>query len=135
MPSLHGHPWTTFSPLKYRAIVDNMARPCALKTPKPQQPKPIPMYPCGNCGTIIPRIQAIHQAGYCQKCELMTQSEVMAYLMIAPSALYRYERRGHWHPIRIGVKHVLYHRAEIEQTKAHRDQKKMGWARWVSDAA
>jgi hypothetical protein len=94
--------------------------------PAMRKPKPIPMYPCGHCKTLIPRVQALRQAGYCEACEFMTVEEVMRETLVSWPLLGRLEQRHEWNPVRTCGR-LLLHRAEVEHFKARRRAQKKGW--------
>ena len=84
---------------------------------------PPPTYPCGHCGEMIPRVIALHQAGYCERCEFMTAIEVMRYTLVTRSVLLGMEYRGEIHPARIDSR-PYYHRAEIVNVAQVRERKR-----------
>lgn len=68
-----------------------------------------PLYPCGHCGVMFPRIQALRQGGYCQRCEFMTRAEVVEYLGLTELTV---SRRL---PVVRILRRVLIHRSDVEQ--------------------
>lgn len=87
---------------------------------------PPPTYPCGHCGKLIPRVQALRQAGYCERCEWMTTDEALRRLMIANQTLDRMADRGELRKVKVGHR-VLWHRAEIEGAREQMRLKGKGW--------
>jgi hypothetical protein len=69
-------------------------------------------YSCGHCGKLIPRVMALRQAGYCERCEFMTAVEVMRHTLLSRPTLLAKERRGEWTVVRIDAR-PLYHRADV----------------------
>lgn len=81
---------------------------------------PPPTYPCGHCRQLIPRVQALRQGGYCQRCEFMTRAEVVEYLGVTELTVMRRL------PVVRILRRVLVHRADVEQMRA-RLAKKKSW--------
>ena len=138
-PSLTVYPRTTFPPSMFRFIVDNMntrgSLANRLRIPKRKRKQPvIPMYPCGNCGTMCYRTWALSHAGYCEACEWMTAEDVQRYTLMTRQTMTAHEFRAQWHTVRIGAR-LLYHRADVEQTKAHRAEKNKGWSSLMNRVA
>ena len=88
----------------------------------------IPTYPCAHCGAVIPRVRAIHQAGYCDSCEYMTTDEVMRYLHITDCQVARWRKAGKLPSPGIPRR---YARADVEQQRDKMLQKKTAWLRLI----
>lgn len=72
---------------------------------------------------MIPRVQALRQAGYCQRCEFMTRAEAQQYLGISESTAMR-----RLPFVRIaGTRRVLIARADVEHLRARLLAQKKSW--------
>jgi hypothetical protein len=81
------------------------------------------------------RTFALTSGGYCEGCEFMTANEVMAATLMTRQTLLAMERRGELHVVRIGSRHTLYHRADVQQTIVERGQEKRAWLQLIRHAA
>lgn len=95
--------------------------------------KPIPMYPCGHCGALVPRYWALRHGGYCEACESMKRQDVEKTLLVSRPDVYYHGRRGHLGEITT-LGGTLYNRSDVEILKERATMRKSGWLSLISTA-
>lgn len=67
------------------------------------------IHQCKGCGELTRR-----EAGYCDRCEYMTQAEAAARLHVSKPTYYRMVRAGKIRPRRVSTGKILVWRPEVE---------------------
>jgi hypothetical protein len=101
------------------------------KIPVMLAPMDKPLYPCGHCGVMFPRVQALRQAGYCQRCEFMTRAEVVEYLMVGTHTPLLWSWAGKVRTVKIAHR-LLFPRADVEHMGARMRATKRSWSALIA---